>query len=213
MTTFFIFYNDLKYAIFLANKLLQTNNNINLIGIDETNSQSSINHCIQACPHIIIADKITHKKLSKIFDFNYISITISQNEPLITQKICNQVNKFASDLTFSHKLELYNFKKYVYNELQRLQFNTTFCGTRYLLDCITYVHENPYYPIDQNSIKKLFSPIAKKNSTTINSVAWNIHTAISDMYKSTNSEFRKLTYGMDFGITPQKIIQLLSNSY
>lgn len=213
MITFFIFYNNLKYATFLSNSILQTNNNTNLIGIAEKITQSSISHCNRTYPHIIISDENTHKKLQKTLKFDYISITIPQNEPLITQKICNQVNKFTCDLFFSHKLDLYNFKKYVYNIMQELKFNTTLCGTQYLLDCIVYAHENPYTNIDLNYIKSIYTPLSKKYNTTINSINWNIYTSISDMYKSTNAEFRKNIYGIDFGITPQKIIQVFSSLY
>lgn len=211
MVTFFIFYKDLKYATFLSNVITQTNNNINLIGIDNKLSKSSINYCNKSCPHIIITDEITHKKLSKILEFKYITITISQNEPLMIQKISNQVKKFTYDFSFSHKLDLYNFKKYVYNRLQDLKFNTTFCGTRYLIDCIVYAHEHPKYNVNQIILNKFYKLVAKKYNTNVNSIKWNVHTAISDMYKSTNVEFRKKVYGTDFGVTPQKIIQIFSD--
>lgn len=211
MITFFIFYEDLKYATFLSNVIIQTNNNINLIGIDNKLSKSSINYCNKSCPHIIIANENTHKKLHKILEFKYIDINISQNEALVTQKISNQVKKFTYDFSFSHKLDLYNFKKYVYNRLQELKFNTAFCGTRYLIDCIIYAHEHPNCNINQIILKRFYKLLAKKYNTNINSINWNIYTSISDMYKSTNVEFRKNVYGIDFGITPQKIIQIFSD--
>ncbi|MCI8291323.1 MAG: hypothetical protein HFJ25_03605 [Clostridia bacterium] len=211
MITFFIFYKDLKYATFLSSAIIQTNNNINLIGIDDKISESSIDICNKSCPHIIITDENTHKKLSKILEFKYITITISQNETLMIQKICNQVKKFTYDFSYTHKLDLYNFKKYVYNKLKDLKFNINFCGTKYLIDCIIYAHDNPRYHINQTVLKKFYKLLAKKYNTNENSINWNIHSTILDMCKSTDSEFRKNVYGIDFGITPQQIIQLFSD--
>lgn len=212
MVTIFIFYFDLKSLTPFLNDIFQSNN-IKLIGFDETLSKSSIEFCNKNFPHIIIADKQTHKKLYKLLDFNYIAITIPQNLQFSTVKISNQINKFIYDSKYSHKLELLNFRKHIYSELQKSKFNTNLCGTQYLLDCIVYVHENPYHNLNNSNIKKFFNPIAQKYNTNVNSINWNIHTAIEDMCKSTSNEFRKNVYGTNFAITPQTIIRVFSNLY
>lgn len=213
MITLFIFYNDLKYATHLSNAIKQTNDNINLIGIDDKLSLKSTEFCNNEIPHIIITDEVSHKKLTNTLHFNYIPITISQNQPLVIQKICNQVKKFANDLKFPRKLDLHNYRIYVYNELQNLKFNTTFCGTQYLVDCIIYAHENPYCDINNSSLKEFYIPISQKYDIDVNTITWSIQYAIYDMYKSTDSTFRRKVYGIDNGITTCKIIQVFSNIY
>ncbi len=213
MITYFIFYSDLEYATQLSNTILKTNDNINLIGIDTEFSFKSIQLCNIQTPNIIITDENSHKKLTHNLHFDYIPITISHKHPVMVEKICNQVNKFTSDLKFPHKLDLHNYRKYVYNELQKLKFNTTFCGTQYLIDCIMYAHENPKCDITNLSLKEFYIPISQKYNTDISTITWSIQYTIYDMYKSTSTIFRKNIYGVDYGITVQKIIQVFSNLY
>lgn len=213
MVTFFIFYNDLNYAANISNAIIQTNDNTNLIGMDDKLSLKSTTICNIENPHIIITDEVSHKKLSHILYFNYMPITISQNQPLVIPKICNQVKKVTHDLKIPRKLDLHNYRKYVYNQLQKLKFNTAFCGTQYLVDCIVYAHENPYDDINNFSLKDFYIPLSQKYSTDVSTITWSIQYTITDMYKSTNTSFRKNIYGIDYGITVQKIIQVFSNLY
>ena len=106
MISIFIFYHDLKYLSHLSKDILQINNNIKLIGFSEIVSKSSIDYCNKAFPHLVIANKQSHKKLSSLLNFNYIAITIPQESELSTEKICNQINKFILD---SKDFFIFNF--------------------------------------------------------------------------------------------------------
>lgn len=212
MVTFFIFYDDLKYATFLSNSISASNSNMQLIGIDEKISENSLAICNQILPHIIIATNMTHKELTQKLNFNYTAINISQKLPIVTQKICNQVNKFANDSSYYRKFDLYNFKKYAYVELQKNMFNPALTGTQYLLDCIVSFRENPIYNLNKVNIKNLYAPIARKYGTNIETVSWNIHSSISDMCKATTSDFRLYLYGVD-EVTPHMLVEMFSNLY
>lgn len=212
MITFFIFYEDLKYATFLSNAISTFNSNTQLIGIDERISKCSIEHCNHNSPHIIIATENIHKELSKKLNFNYIAINISQNSSLVTQKICNQVNKVTHDFIYHEKVDSYNFRKNVYLELKKYNFNPTLCGTQFLVDCIMFFHEHPEHNLNNVNIKSLYLPIAHKYQITVKTVDWNIHSTISDMCKNTEIDFRLGLYGTE-EISPHQVIALFSNLY
>lgn len=210
MINIFIFYKELNYLEIVSKQISQTNHNIKILGLDTKISDESIEICNKFQPHIIIAEKILHQKLSKVLDFHYIYINITHKDTLSTEKICNQINKFALDFKYSHKIDLYNYRKRILEKLQALQFNLNLCGTHYLVDYITYIHEHPHCSI---ASKTLYSKIAEKYSSNIESVSWNIHTCIDEMNKYTTDNFRKSIYGTRSKITLQLVINTIAELY
>lgn len=210
MINIFIFYKDLNYINHLSNLILEKSGNIKLLGFDTNISDESINLCNELQPQIIITDEIFHQDLVYVLNFNYIYINIPQTDTLSTEKICNQINKFALDFKYTHKINLYNYRKNIFYKLQVLNFNANLCGTHYLLDYITYLHENPHYSI---SSKKLYIKIAEKYNVNIDSIIWNIHTCIDEMYKYTSNDFRKNIYGTTSKINLQSVIKAVADLY
>ena len=68
-------------------------------------------------------------------------------------------NAFVTQLL--NKLDLTNYKKKILNCLISLNFNPNLCGTRYLLDCIVFSHENPYSCLNTTTLKKYFKQLKK----------------------------------------------------
>lgn len=213
MVSIFIFCDKSNFIETLSSTILERYNNIKFKGTYKDISEESIKKCILSHPNVIIAEENTHKKLSSMLDFDYISITIPQIDQSGIEKICNQVNKFTLDSRYSHKLYLYNYRRYLCKKLQNLEFNTNLCGTQYLLDCLTYIHENPHYNINNSNNKNLFLLLAKKYNTNIQTINWNLHTCIEEMCKCTSSEFRRELYGIDFGLTIHTILRTLAFMY
>lgn len=67
----------------------------------------------------------------------------------------------------------------------QLGFNFSNLGTKYLIDCIEYLHKNK---IDTFSMNDLYKNIADKNNISIKKVKWNIEKSISSMYRYTKTE-------------------------
>lgn len=206
MIKYFIFYDDLSYANLLSDMILKSNNNVKLVGLAKKLSKSNINNCQDMSPHVIISTKDLHKKLSKTLDFYHYTIIIPQNSQLVTMQILNKIKKLTATTKYSLKLDFYNFRKSIIYKLENLNFNLALSGTQYLIECLMYIHQYPNFKINRPSLKHLFLLVANKYNITTDIVVWNIHTAITDMCKYTTSEFRKSTYGKDYGITAAQII-------
>lgn len=212
MITYFIFNTNLILANNLSYAILDSNNNVKSVGISRTLSKSSIQDCQNLSPHLIIATKSVHKKLSNMLDFNYYSIIIPQNEALVTLPIINKVKKLTRDTIFSEKMDLYNFKKCTISKLEKSKFNTSLTGTQYLLDCIMYIYKNPYYNLNKHTLKYLYLNIANKYKISTDIVIWNIRTAINEMCKYTTRKYRTEMYGSDYGISTLQILKTFAPS-
>lgn len=213
MITFFIIYDNLNDAKYLANTIIKSNKNAKLVGLDSCLSKNSIKHCNNTLPHVIISTKELHEKISKIFKFDYYSIIIPQIDYLVTTEISKQIKKLTNEIKFFQKLDFFNFKRYTIGNLEKSNFNISLSGTQYLLDCIMYLHTNPHYNFKKMTIKDFYSLIAIKYQINTDIVIWNIHTAIKDMYKYTTNEYRLKTYGKEYGITISQIVEMYSNLY
>ncbi len=186
MTNIFIFYDNLD-NLYLLKKYLSITNNIKLLGSSKSVTKEIINICNTLKPHIIICTSNVIDKLKNLLYFKYILITLDKNIPIV----CHQLNNISSNTKYSHKLNIYNYKKAIYKELIKLNFNPNMIGTNYLLDCILCSHENPYSQLTHIQLSKYYRQIAYKYDTTINVISWNIQKSIENMYKNTSSKFRK----------------------
>lgn len=209
MITVFMFYENLEYLINLSNKFAALRLNIRLLGLDQYLSPISIHFCQSHKPNIIICGTSYNSTLEKLLNYKYYSLNIPNESQTTTTLILNQLNKLSLDTRYSHKLNMFNFKKAIYNELILLKFNPNLCGTKYLVDCIVLARENPYSQLNNLDFKKYFNKLALKYNTNTQTIIWNIRTAIDDMYKATNSSFRKDKFGNASYITYQSIINSL----
>lgn len=209
MITVFMFYENLEYLINLSNKFAALRLNIRLLGLDQYLSPISIRFCQSHKPNIIICGTSYNSTLEKLLNYKYYSLNIPNESQTTTTLILNQLNKLSLDTRYSHKLNMFNFKKTIYNELILLKFNPNLCGTKYLVDCIVLARENPYSQLNNLDFKKYFNKLALKYNTNTQTIIWNIRTAIDDMYKATNSSFRKNKFGNASYITYQSIINSL----
>ena len=209
MITVFMFYENLEYLINLSNKFIALHLNIRLLGLDQYLSPISIRFCQSHKPNIIICGTSYNSTLEKLLNYKYYSLNIPNESQTTTTLILNQLNKLSLDTRYSHKLNMFNFKKTIYNELILLKFNPNLCGTKYLIDCIVLARENPYSQLNNLDFKKYFNKLALKYNTNTKTIIWNIRTAIDDMYKATNSNFRKDKFGNASYITYQSIINSL----
>lgn len=209
MITVFMFYENLEYLINLSNKFTALRLNIRLLGLDQYLSPISIRFCQSHKPNIIICGTSYNSTLEKLLNYKYYSLNIPNESQTTTTLILNQLNKLSLDTRYSHKLNMFNFKKTIYNELILLKFNPNLCGTKYLIDCIVLARENPYSQLNNLDFKKYFNKLALKYNTNTKTIIWNIRTAIDDMYKATNSNFRKDKFGNASYITYQSIINSL----
>lgn len=209
MITVFMFYENLEYLINLSNKFAALRLNIRLLGLDQYLSPISIRFCQSHKPNIIICGTSYNSTLEKLLNYKYYSLNIPNESQTTTTLILNQLNKLSLDTRYSHKLNMFNFKKTIYNELILLKFNPNLCGTKYLVDCIVLARENPYSQLNNLDFKKYFNKLALKYNTNTQTIIWNIRTAIDDMYKATNSSFRKDKFGNASYITYQSIINSL----
>lgn len=209
MITVFMFYENLEYLINLSNKFTTQHLNVRLLGLDQYPSPISIRFCQSHKPNIIICGTTYNKTLEKLLNYKYYSLNIPNESKTTMMLILNQLNTLSLDTRYSHKLNMFNFKKAIYNELISLKFNPNLCGTRYLVDCIVLARENPYSQLNNLEFRKYFNKLALKYNTNTQTIIWNIRTAINEMYKATTSSFRKLYFGNASYITYQTIINSL----
>ena len=209
MITVFMFYENLEYLINLSNKFVALHLNIRLLGLDQYLSPISIRFCQSHKPNIIICGTSYNSRLEKLLNYKYYSLNIPNESQTTTTLILNQLNKLSLDTRYSHKLDMFNFKKAIYNEQNLLKFNPNIYGTKYIVDCIVLDHENPYSQLNNLDFKRYFNKLALKYNTNAQTIIWNIRTAIDDMYKATNSNFRKDKFGNASYITYQSIINSL----
>ena len=207
MIKIFVFLNDLNSLIFLSNKIIQVNHNIKLIGFDNKLSQDSIDICIKSQPDIIICSPCFSDNLSKILDFEYIILECSNL--INTEKILNQILRISKTTKYHNKLQVLNFRQKIYYKLQNLNFNVNLVGTTYLIDLIVLMHEKPQYEFNPNYIEI----ISQKYSTNNNTVIWNVHTCIEDMYNSSTQIFRKSLYGTSTKLNYLNILKTLTSLY
>ena len=72
-------------------------------------------------------------------------------------------------------------KQQIQEELEKLNFNFSYIGTKYLIDCIyECYYQNKIYDVNLN--KDIYPIVSKKFNKSINSIRANIFQSISIMY-------------------------------
>ena len=208
MITFFLVYENFEYV----NQVVTINAdcpNAVCIGITKKVNEESIIFLKNEQPHVIIGSVASLEAIKTILDYEHISIPILTENIDFIKKLSNQLKSLSQDCLYSHKLDLANYKNKIMNCLINLNFNPNLCGTRYILDCIVFSHENPYSCTNTMTLKKYFKQLAIKYSSNETAISCDIRTAIVDMHESAPSNLRKHNFGNDDYITYMMIINRL----
>lgn len=209
MITFFILYENFEYVNKVVTKINADCPNAVCIGITNKVNEESIIFLKIEQPHVIIGSVASLEAINTILDYEHISIPILTENIDFIKKLSNQLKSLSQDCLYSHKLELANYKNKIMNCLINLNFNPNLCGTRYILDCIVFSHENPYSCTNTMTLKKYFKQLAIKYSSNETAISCDIRTAIKDMHESAPSNLRKHNFGNDDYITYMMIINRL----
>lgn len=209
MITFFILYENFEYVNKVVTKINADCPNAVCIGITNKVNEESIIFLKSEQPHVIIGSVASLEAIKTILDYEHISIPILTENIDFIKKLSNQLKSLSQDCLYSHKLELANYKNKIMNCLINLNFNPNLCGTRYILDCIVFSHENPYSCTNTMTLKKYFKQLAIKYSSNETAISCDIRTAIEDMHESAPSNLRKHNFGNDDYITYMMIINRL----
>lgn len=209
MITFFILYENFEYVNKVVTKINADCPNAVCIGITNKVNEESIIFLKSEQPHVIIGSVASLEAIKTILDYEHISIPILTENIDFIKKLSNQLKSLSQDCLYSHKLELANYKNKIMNCLINLNFNPNLCGTRYILDCIVFSHENPYSCTNTITLKKYFKQLAIKYSSNETAISCDIRTAIEDMHESAPSNLRKHNFGNDDYITYMMIINRL----
>lgn len=209
MITFFILYENFEYVNKIITKINAECHNAVCIGVANKVNIDSIGFCKKEQPHVIIGSIASLKAINTFLNYEHISIQILTESFEILKKLSNQLKLLSQNSMYSHKLDLINYKKRIMNCLINLNFNPNLCGTRYLLDCIVFSHENPYSCLNATTLKKYFKQLAIKYSTNVTTISWNIRSAIDDMFQTVPSKLRKHNFGSNEYITYLMVINRL----
>lgn len=209
MITFFLVYENFEYVNKVVTKINADCPNAVCIGITNKVNEESIIFLKNEQPHVIIGSVASLEAIKTILDYEHISIPILTENIDFIKKLSNQLKSLSQDCLYSHKLDLANYKNKIMNCLINLNFNPNLCGTRYILDCIVFSHENPYSCTNTMTLKKYFKQLAIKYSSNETAISCDIRTAIVDMHESAPSNLRKHNFGNDDYITYMMIINRL----
>ena len=209
MITFFILYENFEYVNKVVTKINAECSNAVCIGITNKVNKNSINFCKNEQPNVIIGSVASLETIKTNLNYEHISIPILTESIEILKRISNQLKILSQDCLYSHKLDLVNYKKRIMNCLISLNFNPNLCGTKYILDCIVFSHENPYSCMNTLTLKKYFKQLAIKYSSTETAIFYSIKAAIECMNESSSSNLRKQNFGNDDYVTYLMIINRL----
>lgn len=209
MITVFILYENFEYVNKVVSKINAECPNAVCVGTALTANKTCINFCKKEQPNVIIGSIASLKAIKKNLNYEYISIQVLAETVDYLKRLSNQLKNLSQNSMYSHKLDLINYKKRILNCLINLNFNPNLCGTRYLLDCIVFSHENPYSCLNTTTLKKYFKQLAIKYSSSETSISYSIKSAIEDMHKSSSPNLRKHNFGNDDYITYLMIINRL----
>lgn len=125
----------------------------------------------------VIGSKYVYSYCSKIDGFNSITNDIKQ--------LLNETKKYTQRNLIDEQIK---------TELQKLNFNFSYIGTKYLSECIyECFYKNNIYDI--NFIKEIYPHISKKYHKTINSVKASICQATTIMYYNNDEKILSDYFG------------------
>lgn len=177
-------------CIDLINQINCISNNIRVFKIT-----SNLTDCIYILENhtinVIIIDynifkKINSKSLLLIQSkINFMIIISNEIIPTIKEKsIFSTKEKLTDTLTYLYNSYLDNethIRKVILEELKYLGYNTSYNGTKYLLECIYYIYSH-FDKYNDDSFKEVYSIVAQKYNKSVNTFKCNITRATSIMF-------------------------------
>lgn len=118
----------------------------------------------------------------------------------IFETIIDDIKELAYQKEEIHENNL--IKDQIINELQKLNFNFSYIGTKFLCDCIEECfNKGDLYNI--NLKKDIYSILAKKYHKTINSIKSSIFKTISEMYYESDEKHLSDYFGYKIIMKPK----------
>lgn len=216
--------DDIEQTKQIVNYICQNTNYIKLYGITSSGNEALEVIRNEKVDIIILDLKLEDssgveiiKELEKEKNEKYKqSIIITSGENTLVRKICHSsyvFNYFMKPLNFSKVLESLNIvideskykekiRKVIEKELKILNFNFTYEGTRYLVDCIyrIYLLEKSNKEISANNIYQI---IANHYNKTANTIYGDIKQAINAMYYDCEEKILKEYFRYNFVMRPK----------
>lgn len=169
---------------------------------------------------IDIINYITNKKIEK---YKNSIIVVTAEMELLSKIVRNPYifsynsKSYGTDSVINNIKDLIEYKKEndnnnslmqdINNELEQLNYNFKYIGTRYLAECIyeTYRKNNKY---DINLNRDIYPIISRKYNKTISSIKTNINQATTNMYLDTEEKvlFKFFKYNIIFKPKPKDVI-------
>lgn len=219
MQNLLIIESDLVISHFWANSICKKVPNIRLYNIVSTGTEA-INIIKEEIVDIILLDlKLVDIAGTEIINFiikNNITkykssiIVVTDEKKLSTRiirnkyvfKCCSKINNIDAIINQVQKLanekqesySIISVKNKIKRELENLNFNFSYLGTKYLYECIYQCYcKNVLYDINLN--KDIYPIISNKYNKSINSIKINIFQASSIMYDSTDETHLSKYFG------------------
>ena len=144
----------------------------NKTGLDILNEIKNKNTNLN-CKFIIFSDY--DYLIQEIKDFSLIKSIIPKGESF--NRLLQELNEITEEFNYSI------IKNEILHTLSSFCFNTSACGTKYLIDCIIFCLKYPYSL--KNLSKYVYPIVAKQNSTSADKIVWNINRSIKSMWRYT----------------------------
>ena len=108
------------------------------------------------------------------------------------------------------KLEIYNTKRKIVREMNKLEFELANVGVQYIIETILLIKSNDTL---YNLEKDIYPLVAKKYNVSTNRVKWNICSCVNSMYKNNNMSNINEYFGYEFNrrTTPKTLIFTILN--
>lgn len=180
----------------LINKINSINKSIRLFKII-TNKEEFLNIITNHSIDVLIIDNDIFEEIDLVAFTNLTvlikNIIILNNETFISDFKFNNKYFFANETQLPELLNTYLLNqnndntnkniimKKISEELKYLGYNLSYYGTKYLMECIYYFYENQN-SFDENTIKSIYSILAKKYNKSENNIKCNITRATSIMF-------------------------------
>ena len=218
MLKYLIYNNNLEQVKVICNSIINSFENMQLIGIATTESELvSSQKNTQINIVIFDYDNIDNKKIMNLLESFSIKIVFYNNLiNLRNDKYSLYINKSSSLYTikkkiknFIMKIDNYYVYQKIYNILKDMNFNFKLNGTFYLIKCITYSYLNRDKYVSENLEKNVYPQIAKQFQVPVTTIKWSVIRAINDVNYSTNNISNICSYQNK--ITPKSLINEIIN--
>lgn len=118
-------------------------------------------------------------------------------KPLNFDEVLDSINKIVEESVYKEKIRVS-----IEKELEKLNFNFTYDGTKYLIDCIYRLYSQDELK-DDILTKKIYQSMAKEYNKKANTIYCNIKQSINAMYYDCEEKVLKEYFKYDFITKPK----------